>query len=189
MTTKVEIEPGYCRRVAKFVLRRVMAVDVVGDRLLSEGLYDVAWREIHPVYMGEATLGEAEFRLYRIGLLTSAARSLSSAADGDTVELPISAAEAVDALRDFTTAIDANDELLWSLTEEEREEVVGCRYAATRMLEDIVAQHPGLALEQHDADLDDALAIPELDGPMRVTRTPADRRRALDAELASSLVH
>jgi hypothetical protein len=168
-TTSVTIETRHTRRVISFALWRIMAVDVIGERELSEGVYDRAWREIQTVYV-DGEPGEAEFRLLRIGVLRAAIRAVAAAAqDGQQTELPVSPHELADALRDCVRAIDQNDDLFLTLTEVERNDVVQSRSAAIGLLEALGNRPASGPLPA--ADVRRQIVMPEFSGPVNVTRT------------------
>jgi hypothetical protein len=167
-TTSVTIETRHTRRVISFALWRIIAVDVIGERELSEGVYDRAWREIQMVYV-DGEPGEAEFRLLRIGVLRAATRAVAAAEDGQQTGLPVSTQELADALRDCVRAIDQNDDLFLTLTDVERADVVQCRSAAIGLLEAMGNQSASGPLIA--ADVRRQIVMPEFSGPVNVTRT------------------
>ena len=171
-TVTVTTEPS--RRVIRFALWRILANDVVGERALSDALYDRACGAIHPVYGLGVADGDAEFRLLRIATMTAAARTVDAAATGTAVELPVSPAEYLCALDDCLCALEDNDNLFWNLAPLDRGFVNRCREEAVLQLEAVGAQLPD---GTHDGGLvatteepATPIAVPEYAEPVRVRR-------------------
>jgi hypothetical protein len=186
-STNITIEAGHVRRVLTFALWRIVSADIVGECELSEDFYDLAWRGIHRDYQLHGGVGEAEYRLVRIGAVSAAVRAVAAAADGDRLELPVAPEELSDALRDCMLAIDQNDEVLANLPTGERREVVGCRYTASRLLDWLAGQlEPGEPMPRSPGH---SLTVPEFPGSPRIrrTRAPADRRISVPADRRTSV--
>ena len=136
-TIEVTIDSGHVRRVVTFALWRIIAVNIVGERALSDGYYDRALKQINPAYMVEPEGGPADARLARLSAITAAAQAVESAAAGDRIALPVRREELADALQDCVRAIDLGHDLLLALDEAGREDVSHCRRAALRLLRTI----------------------------------------------------
>lgn len=152
-TTAVTLETGHLKRVVAFALWRVVAVDVVGERELSEGFYDRAWREIDPVYVLGGDVGDVEFRLVRLSTVSAAVREVTSAADGTRLDLPVAPEEMAAALRDCIRAIDQNEDLFLNLPANGRDDVLRCRRAAVRVLRAVLEQLPEAARRPEDGEV------------------------------------
>ena len=173
---RTTIEAGPMRRVLTFALWRVVSADVVGERELSEGFYDLAWRGINPAYELGGDPGDAEYRLLRLTAVRSAVRAVAAAADGERVDLPVSPEELADALHDCVLTIDQNDQLLDELSAEDRADVGGCREAAIRLLDELADPLEALAAPMLDAVPAGApagLDVDEFVGSPRITRAGA----------------
>jgi len=133
-TITIKLDDEHTRRVVTFALWRIASSDVVGGHELSDGFYNRAWWGIHPAYMPEQNLGESEHRMVRLAQVRMAVRAVATAGDGERRELPISAQELDGALNDLLIAMDQNSELLWTLSDAEREDVARCQDAALRLL-------------------------------------------------------
>ena len=157
--TKVTLDSDHSRRVAIFALWRIASTSIVGSGGLSDGFYDKAWSVIHPAYAPGDELGDAEHRLIRLNAVQNAARAVSRAAPGQRLALPVSPRELDDALRDFLRAIDQNQELLHDLPEDEQDDIVRCRGAASQLL-----------WELEERALPTTLLPPDFPGPPRVYR-------------------
>lgn len=138
--TLVTINAGHTRRVVTFALWRIASNNIVGEHELSDSFFDRAWGGIHPAYVLEGVMGQAEFRLSRLAAVESAVRAVESATDGERLDLPVSPEELIDALRDCVLAIDQNDELFWGLSAADQQDVAGCRDAAARLLATIQSE-------------------------------------------------
>ena len=185
-TTPMTLDSRHVRRVVTFVLWRVVAVDVIGERELSDGYYDRAWSEINPIYMLDQVAGHAEFLLVRVAAISAAVRSVAAAADGDQIELPVSPAEVADALRDCLRAIDLNDDLFLQLPADQREDVLKCRRAAIRLLR-TVGGRAALADQPTGAGLAPSSdpAAPGT-GPPRVSESAAQDAESVSAARAAA---
>lgn len=167
---KVTLQSEHSRRVTIFALWRIASTNIVGSNRLSDGFYDKAWAGINRAYMPGEDLGEAEHRLIRLGAVQSAARAVSTAAPGQVLELPVSARELDEALRDFLIAIDQNDELLHELPAAEQEDIADCRGAAAHLLWEI-----------EERELPASLRPPDFPEPPRVYRQGPKRDVSLQA--------
>ncbi len=133
-TIEVTLDCDHVRRVVTFALWRIIAVNIVGERALSDGYYDRALKQINPAYMVEPEAGPTDARLARLSAITAAAQAVESGAAGDRIALPVRRQELADALQDCVRAIDLGHDLLLALDEGGREDVARCRRTALRLL-------------------------------------------------------